>query len=97
MGRYRVSDEEVKNGLKMTHALGYAPQTLSSLCFCKHFVLCIYFFQKMGILTGGWVGCKVLNHAPLHGRDPPTTQDYSIYRNDSWRTVRGRAAYYEET
>lgn len=51
---------------------------------------------RTGILTGGWVGCEVLNHAPLHCRDPPATQDYSIYRNDTLKMVRGRAAYYEE-
>ena len=45
---------------------------------------------RTGILTGGWVRCEVLNHAPLHCRDPPATQDYSIYRNDTWNTVRGR-------
>lgn len=35
-------------------------------------------------LTGGWVGGEVLNHASLHDRDPPATQDNSIYCNDTW-------------
>lgn len=43
------------------------------------------------ILTGGWVGGEVLNHAPLHERDPPTAQDYSVDCNNAWNTTLRKA------
>lgn len=54
----------------------YHPKILSSIS-----AQC---FPTSCTLTGSWVGGEVLNHASLHDRDPPATQDNSIYCNDTW-------------